>query len=153
MLSYLDTAATAIGKTAEPSFDNAGLQHYAVHFALAFFVLSELEYHRQYFAAKGIKLDDFRNSLWLSLMPDADHTFNVSRKQLGYWYTHEQPDKLASTRSVLLRACVPDSVPFALVGGCFNYVIMCMVNQSRTRDREFMFAIANVNVFFNTTNP
>jgi hypothetical protein len=54
VLLYLDKAATAIGDTAEPSFNQSAFQHRAVHFALAFFVLSELEYHRQYFAAKGL---------------------------------------------------------------------------------------------------
>ncbi|KAI4942787.1 hypothetical protein J4E91_009706 [Alternaria rosae] len=55
---YLGKAATVIGKAAEPNFEATGLQHRAVHFALAFFVLSELEHHRKYYATKSSKNSD-----------------------------------------------------------------------------------------------
>ena len=72
MLLYLDKAATALGKAAEPSFDNTGIQQHAVHFALAFFVLSELEYRRQYIVAKG--MEHFRNYPLDLLLADIDLT-------------------------------------------------------------------------------
>ncbi|KAB2109918.1 hypothetical protein AG0111_0g1517 [Alternaria gaisen] len=77
MLLYLNKAATALGKAAEPTFDNTGLQHHAVHFAIAFFVLSELEYRRQYIMTKG--MEHFRSYPLEFLLADIDHTFDVSR--------------------------------------------------------------------------
>jgi hypothetical protein len=158
ILLYLGKAATAIGKTAEPSFGDSGRQHHAVHFALAFFVLSELAYHRQYFAYRGI--ENFLTSSWGSLISDADPTFNVSRTAMAYWYNQrldqrtegEIEGKPFPTLYFLCRVLLPDSVPFALVTGCFNYGIMRMVNQNRARDCEVVCPIAHVNVFFNTKN-
>ena len=126
ILLYLDRAATAIGKTAEPNFEETGLQHHTVHFALAFFVLSELEYHRQYYATKSFKNSD--TSPWRSWIADSDRTFNVSRQPSVYWHVgsvnegnnQESEESFASTGYYILRMLLLDSGPFYLVGGCFN---------------------------------
>jgi hypothetical protein len=159
MLLYLDKAATAIGNVAEPSFERSGFQHSAVHFALAFFVLSELEYHRQYFAAKG--LDKINTSSWRSFIADADPTFDVSRQPRGYWYVlplierskHKPEGTLAAIGYCILYVYILDGIPFQLVSGCFNYAIKRMVNPSHTNDREIILLIGNANVFFSTRNP
>ncbi|KAI4685730.1 uncharacterized protein J4E88_003565 [Alternaria novae-zelandiae] len=157
ILLYLDKAATAIGKTAEPNFEDTGLQHRAVHFALAFFVLSELEYHRQYYATKSFKKSD--KSSWRSWVADADRTFNVSRHQSVYWHlgsvneadNNESEESFASTVYYILRVLLLDSLPFHLVGGCFNYAINSTVNPTPPANgRLAMQMIGNFNVFFNT---
>ncbi|RYN51484.1 hypothetical protein AA0118_g10524 [Alternaria tenuissima] len=155
MLLYLNRAATTLGKTAEPSFDNTGLQHHAVHFAAAFFVLAELEYRRQYIMTKG--MEHFRNYPLDFLLADIDHTFDVSRHPSVYWYATFYDDTGESKRfkgGPYLHTffTVLDFYSFSLIGGCFNYGIMLMVNQGHTTDLHFMFAIFNSNVFFNTKN-
>ena len=156
ILLYLDKAATAIGKTAEPNFEATGLQHRAVHFALAFFVLSELEYHRQYYATRAWEYSD--TSSWRSWIADADRTFNISRHQSVYWHlgsvdernNRELKESFASTVYYILRVLLFDSLPFHLVGGCFNYAINSTVNPTPANGRLVMQMIGNFNVFFNT---
>ena len=156
VLLYLDKAATSIGKTAEPNFGETGLQHRAVHFALAFFVLSELEYHRQYYSTKSFKKSD--KSSWRSWVADADRTFNVSRHQSVYWHlgsvneanNKEYEESFASTVYYILRVLLLDSLPFHLVGGCFNYAINSTVNPTPANGRLAIQMIGNFNVFFNT---
>jgi hypothetical protein len=152
MLLYLDKAATALGKAAEPSFDNTGIQQHAVHFALAFFVLSELEYRRQYSVAKG--MEHFRNYPLDLLLADIDLTFNVSRHPSVYCYATSYTETGEFKRGPWLGSLfmVLDFYSFSLIGGCFNYGIMLMVNQGHTTDLHFIFAIFNSNVFFNTKN-
>lgn len=155
MLLYLNRAVTALGKTAEPTFGNTGLQHHAVHFAAAFFVLSELDYRRQYIMTKG--MEHFRNYPLDLLLADIDHTFDVSRHPSVYWYAtfYEDTGEFKRfKRGPYLRTffTVLDFYSFSLIGGCFNYGIMLMVNQDHTTDLHFMFAIFNPNVFFNTKN-
>ena len=152
MLLYLNRAATALGKTAEPSFDNTGLQYHAVHFAAAFFVLSELEYRRQYITTKGMEY--FRNNPWDFLLADIDYTFNVSRHPSVYWYATSYNETGGFERGPCLRSLftVMDFITFSLIGGCFNYGIMLMVNQGHTTDMHFMFGTVNSNVLFNTKN-
>ena len=92
MLLYLDKAATALGKAAEPSFDNTGIQQHAVHFALAFFVLSELEYRRQYIVAKG--MEHFRNYPLDLLLADIDLTLMSLAIQVYTVMRHLTPKRV-----------------------------------------------------------
>jgi len=156
ILLFLDKAATAIGKTAEPNFAATRLQHRAVHFALAFFVLSELEYHRQYYATRSFKNSD--TSSWRSWVADSDRSFNVSRHQSVCWHlgsvdernNQELEESFASTVYYILRVLFLDSLPFHLVGGCFNCAINSTVNPTPANGRLAMQMIGNFNVFFNT---
>jgi len=156
ILLYLDKAAAAIGETAEPNFEASGLQHCAVHFALAFFVISELEYHRQYYGTRSFQKSD--KSSWRSWVADADRTFNVSRHQSVYWHlgsvdernNQKLEESFASTVYYILRVLLFDSLPFHLVGGCFNYAINSTVNPTPANGRLAMQMIGNFDVFFNT---
>ncbi|KAF1834222.1 hypothetical protein BDW02DRAFT_598347 [Decorospora gaudefroyi] len=158
VLLYLYEGATAIEKYATSLGSNfSRTQHSVVHFGLAFFVLSELEFYRQYIAFRGIQ--DWRTALRELPWANYDRTFAVTRDPLGYILsvprdanTKDAGSALIWLRSNHFRIFMLTTLLFYPIGGCFNYPLKRIVNPSLDAEGErFVDLLSNANILYNET--
>jgi hypothetical protein len=97
ILLYLREAVKVIGRlTLEQNLNFSRTQHNTIHFALAFLVLSELQFYRQYIHYRGLK--DYRTALiWGPLLANVHPSFKVNRDPFSYILT--VPVSTADTES------------------------------------------------------
>lgn len=135
-LGYLHQATTAIGeRLLDSSSGFSQTQHVAVHFCLAFFVISEFEFYRAYIDFKNFEpgLDAIKYFLVANVEPD--HVFPISRDPWGFGYmTRTKGQNLEIfTKSNGLH--VGQWLLFWVIGGLANFLLKRMVDPSSNDGR------------------
>lgn len=150
-LGYLHQATTAIGErlVLDPSPGFSQTQHVAVHFCLAFIVISEFEFYRAYIDFKNFEpggLDAIKYFLVANV--ELDHVFPVSRDpwRFGYVARNEGSDYGLFSKSNGLY--VGQWLLFWMTGGLANFLLKRMVDPSLNDGKDLLWALASTHVFF-----
>jgi hypothetical protein len=157
LLLYLHEGATAIGRfTTEQDSNFSRTHHNVIHLALAFLVLSELEFYRQYIFFRGFA--DFSTSLQRFLWANIDPSFKVSRNPFGYILIF--PSSMVDIETNDLFATVFNkshgiylfaAMLFYVVSGYLNSLIKLVVNPSLDAE-NISVLMSSVNILYNATN-
>jgi len=152
-LGCLHQATTALGKRLLDS--SAGFsytQHVAVHFCLAFFIISEFEFYRAYTNFKNIETGLQAIKYFVVANFEPDHVFPVSRDPWGFGYMTrtEGPDFEISKKSNALH--IGKWLLFWVIGGLANFLLKRMVDPSPSDGKDLLWAMTGTNVFFTLEN-
>lgn len=131
-------------------------QHNIIHFALSFFVISELEFYRQYVAFKGF--DNWSTASKGFLRTNIDPEFHTPRDPWFYmsglrsWRRYLDGDtEPRDFFPILFSKSMTDEnalcMLFPVIGGCLNYPIKRIVNPNPDGESFFTLAVT-CNVFF-----
>ncbi|CAO2655585.1 Nn.00g043880.m01.CDS01 [Neocucurbitaria sp. VM-36] len=156
LLVLLHRASSLLGRyiAGESGFTTS--QHVAVHLALGFYILSELEFYRNCIVT--YPFDNWRMLLLYCIHAQISPTFTESRDL--WWYTpglHDryarylnsdtEPGGFTALRSKSNRTVYMLMPLFFVINGCLNYGIKRMVNPSHDSE-NFLRLVGSVNVLF-----
>jgi hypothetical protein len=152
-LGYLHQATTAIGeRLLDSSSGFSRTQHVAVHFCLAFFVISEFEFYRAYINFRNFEqgLDPIKYFLVANVEPD--HVFPISRDpwDFGYMTRTERPNFEIFSRPINLH--MGQWLLFWTIGGLANFLLKRMVDPSSNDGKDLLWAMTSTNILFTTEN-
>jgi hypothetical protein len=133
------------------------IQHNAIHFALSFFVISELKFYRQYIAFKWF--DNWLTAAKWFLQANVDPEFHTSRDLWSYmsdlprsWrrYLDGDTEPRGFFSILFSKPMIVDTllhVLFHVIGGYLNYPIKRIVNPDPDGG-SFLILATNCNIFF-----
>jgi hypothetical protein len=152
-LGHLHQVTTAISQyLLDSSSGFSRKQHIAVHFCLAFFIISGFEFYRAYINVKKFDpgLDPIEYFLRGNVEPN--HVFPVSRDPVGFSYVKQvaEPDFAIFSKSNDLQ--IGQWLLFWGIDGLANLLLKRIVNRSSGDGKDLLWVMMGMNVFFTTDN-
>jgi hypothetical protein len=128
------------------------MQHVAVYFCLAFFVISEFEFYRACINCNKFNpgFDPIKYFLVANVEPD--HVFPVSRDSVGFDYIEHvaRPDFEMFSKSNGLQ--IGQWLLLSIFDGIANVLFKHMLNASSGDEGDHLWAMVGMNVFLTTNS-